>query len=259
MKRFLKQHISHAVWKRFRDIKKWIRREQQRKAFWRVPWFSLVWLAGKVFVKESLRTVGKLDYPHADIFFDVHTTGQLTRLYGCRKEPETVAWIEKNMRHGDVLYDIGANVGAYSFVASAVAGKKCTIYAFEPDRTVFDALGRNIDLNNCAECITPLPIALDVRQSITPLSFRLDDAIRIFDLRAPTLIKIDVDGAERGVIAGAQKTLENASLRSVLIEIDESVSDYRDIVYAFDRSGFRITSKNQRGSGGTVYNYIFER
>ena len=45
----------------------------------------------------------------------------------CRKEPDTVRWIEEYLSEGDVFYDIGANVGAYSLVAASIF-KQVTVY-----------------------------------------------------------------------------------------------------------------------------------
>jgi FkbM family methyltransferase len=61
-----------------------------------------------------------------------------------------------------VIYDIGANVGFYSLVAASLSkslGKKISIFAFEPDPTIFDTLRANIDLNNFND-ITPFLLAV---------------------------------------------------------------------------------------------------
>ena len=72
-------------------------------------------------VKSDLRPVGRLDYAANRIQMCVNSPWQPYRLNSCAKEPETVAWIERNVRPGDTFYDIGANVGAYSLVAFAVS------------------------------------------------------------------------------------------------------------------------------------------
>ena len=45
------------------------------------------------------------------------------RLHSCKKEPETIAWIEGELSEASVLYDVGANVGAYTLVAAAYGGR----------------------------------------------------------------------------------------------------------------------------------------
>ena len=45
------------------------------------------------------------------------------------KEPEILDWMDNNLRDGDVLFDVGANVGIYSIYA-ALRNPKAMIYAF---------------------------------------------------------------------------------------------------------------------------------
>ena len=74
------------------------------------------------------------------------------------KEPETLDWLDKNLRDGDVLYDIGANIGVYSLYA-AKRRPNCRVYAFEPAGQNFARLLRNISINrldNVIPCNTPL-------------------------------------------------------------------------------------------------------
>ncbi len=40
------------------------------------------------------------------------------RARSCAKEPWTVRWIQESIRKGDVLYDIGANVGTFALLAA---------------------------------------------------------------------------------------------------------------------------------------------
>src|SRR5688572_14716010 len=60
----------------------------------------------------------RLDYDRADIYLRVTSKVEGFRIHACAKEPFTIEWIHGQLRAGDVLYDIGANVGAYSLVAA---------------------------------------------------------------------------------------------------------------------------------------------
>src|SRR5438046_1543914 len=77
--------------------------------------------------------IGRLDYPGADLRIGVTSrTEILSRLRPCEKEPWTVAWLERTVRPGDVLWDVGANVGAYSLIAASLGREAAQIVAVEP-------------------------------------------------------------------------------------------------------------------------------
>ena len=54
--------------------------------------------------------------------------------------------IQSTFSEGDVFWDIGANVGAYSLIAARVT--KATVLAFEPSAQTFSLLVKNVELNN---------------------------------------------------------------------------------------------------------------
>ena len=125
----------------------------------------------QVAVKQGLQPVGQLDHPRYDIKLALDTDVELFRLGSCAKEPETVAWIEETFRPGDVLYDVGANVGAYSFLALRHAGGDCLVYAFEPTFSTYAALARNVILNGAEGVVVPLNVALASETGLAPMSF----------------------------------------------------------------------------------------
>ncbi len=243
-------------------------------------------------LKEGIVRTGNLDYQGTRILMDVSTLTQVERLNACKKEPETVNWIETYIRTGDIFYDVGANVGAYSFIADVVTGGLARIFAFEPGSTTYAALVQNIFLNNCHQRIIPLPLALsdytglrifhyssivpgaashvmpDVNIRLTSniqtqsqyiLSFRIDDLINQLGLPAPNLIKIDVDGSEIAVIQGAVRVLCGSTLRSLLIEVDEQAPQTPELVQMLDGFGFYLASRHHHIGSNCVANYIFAR
>jgi len=243
-------------------------------------------------LREHIRPTGRLDYPEAEIHMVLDSYQQVARLQACTKEPETVAWIRAHMRAGDVFYDIGANVGAYSFVAHAVAAGRCLVYAFEPSFSTFAALSENVGLNRCQQKILPFNIALTdetgliqlnlssvgpgaalhslgaavnefgepfAPQFVQPvLGYRLDDIIEQFGFPHPNLIKLDVDGSELNVLTGAQKVLQTPNLRTLLVEINEQLEDSKHLIDKLSMSGLKFRSKYAR-SASNMFNYVFER
>lgn len=188
-------------------------------------------------LRANTQVIRKMDYHRYDVYLSIESEIEHEiRLHSCRKEPETVEWIELFVEQGDIVYDVGANVGAYSLVASKFSKGTAKIYAFEPSFPTFTQLCRNILINKCEDSVVPLPIALSdetrlntfnyntlnpggalhsVGESIdykgerfTPvwrqmvLCYKLDDLIDSFRLPVPNHIKLDVDGHELAVLRG---------------------------------------------------------
>lgn len=233
----------------------------------------------------------KLDYPHADIYMRVMTDAEEYRLRACAKEPFTVEWIHGRIGAGDVLYDIGANVGAYSLVAAKKPGGGARVFSFEPVYATVATLCANIVLNDAGGLVTPIPVALSgatgmsgfglhnlepgaARHVLGPgipddepvlyrqpvMTFALDELVEFLHLPAPNHLKLDVDGGELAVLQGASETLSSAALRSLLVEV--AMPDSDAVTAALERHGFRLASKvvNRTKTGEyAVWYGVFER
>ena len=249
-------------------------------------------------IRSGTKIVRKMDFPEHDILLNIDSEIEYgIRLHSCAKEPETVEWIRAFFKEGDVFYDIGANIGAYSLVASKLFKGNIRVYAFEPAYMNFGQLCTNIALNHCQDSITPFQIALSDRTNIDilnyssmasggalhsvgepvdfkgdtflpalrqpVLSFRMDDLINQFCLPLPTHIKIDVDGTEFKILAGATETLTSPRLNTVIMEINGNSQEASKIVELFKQKGLQLGSVHKyQGADNrfaTVSNYIFQR
>jgi FkbM family methyltransferase len=129
------------------------------------------------------------------------------------------------LRPGQVVWDVGANVGFYTVIAAHAVGPTGQVVAFEPLPSNVDALRHNLALNGFAR-VTVVPCAAaaasgdltltlgdeptwahtggpaDAPGAITVPALSLDDAAQRHALADPDLVKIDVEGAECDVIAG---------------------------------------------------------
>src|SRR5687768_12995904 len=89
-------------------------------------------------------SVQQLDYPNRKILMEIETqVEQAFRVHSCSKEPWTIDLIER-MEPGDVLYDVGANVGPYTLVAAALGHR---VVAIEPGYQNYARLCHNLAMN----------------------------------------------------------------------------------------------------------------
>jgi FkbM family methyltransferase len=175
-----------------------------------------------------------------------HAIGMAERML--QDEPETIEWLETFVKPGEVLFDVGAAIGAYAMYA---ARGGAVVVAFEPKATSYGLLTEHLHLNDLGRKVSAFSLALSDRTGATridlfeiapagamnalqgtetqfgerPAGFsqaiiacRLDDAIAQFGLPAPAHLKLDVDGAEGLILSGGPKAL--AALRSAIVEVE---------------------------------------
>lgn len=171
------------------------------------------------------------------------------------KEPDTMAWL-RNMKAGEILFDVGSNMCQYGLIA---AKQGVFVHAFEPESQNFALMCRNIAINKLSDLITPWPLALMDEQSIDIfhsqmmsaggscnsygqavnyhlqpkqyqfkqgcMAYTMDDFADRYEF--PTHIKLDVDGFEHKVLAGAGACLTLA--KSVLVELNRNLPEHMRI------------------------------
>jgi FkbM family methyltransferase len=242
--------------------------------------------------QNATRQIGRLDYGDGQIQLGVTSrTELLSRIRPKTKEPWTVRWIERRLADNDVLWDVGANVGGYSLIAAYVA-RGARVVAAEPGFANYAALCDNIALNSLGGRVLPLPVALAGQTGLVALNYddlvagggnlridstalgasaeaiytqpvlayRLDDLVERFDVPAPTLLKIDVEGAELEVLDGARRALARAELRGILVEVSRAHdAELRRFLSGY---GFELVERIDSRNGKRmelVWYGIFER
>ena len=241
-------------------------------------------------VMERLPPAATMDYGAHTIRLLVSSAEIGVRLVSVEKEPFTVEWIESSFKPGQVFYDIGANVGAYSLIAAKAVPDGGHIFAFEPSPASFLDLTRNVALNDCMASVTPLPLALWSRNELLALvpgvtvagepsrptvvgaaqhdviprptqpsadsapivGVPLDDLVERFGLPVPTHAKVDTDGYEFHVLSGAQRTLAREEWQSIHIELDRGETSRNDQVRTMlVDAGFRTYRQHERTTTST--------
>ncbi|MHC4477327.1 MAG: FkbM family methyltransferase [Planctomycetota bacterium] len=143
----------------------------------------------------------------------------------CYQEERT--FFSRYLRSGDVVIDVGANIGFTSLLASVIVGKDGKVYSVEPHPRTYEFLRGNLTLNG-AENVESFNCALGSESGTISLSDRTGDdknfvdrtgrAIPVDQKRLDalyvgnepiSLLKIDVEGYEKFVIEGAAELLEN--------------------------------------------------
>jgi FkbM family methyltransferase len=154
-------------------------------------------------------------------------------------EPETVRCYQQIIKPGDVVLDIGANIGAHTPHLARCVGLHGKVFAFEPTDYAFAKLTQNIALNpdlssriRCLQLLlsdTDAPaISTTSLYSSWPLkseanthhlhqgklmttqgarTLTLDSALASVQVSRLDCIKLDIDGAECAMLRGAQATL----------------------------------------------------
>lgn len=143
------------------------------------------------------------------------------------KEPLTLRLLAL-LEPGDVFLDVGASMGIYAIPAADVLGDTGVVVAVEPNRTKFLQLQSNIELNGMTQRVRSLNVFAG-ECSTEPGVRSLGEYFGPNQLPYPTVIKIDVDGAEIQVLRGLETTLRMSRPRLLQVEFDitnEEVSAY---------------------------------
>jgi FkbM family methyltransferase len=134
---------------------------------------------------------------------------------------------QKALAAGHVVFDIGANVGFYTLLASALVQGEGHVYSFEPLPRNVDYLRKHIEINRIANCTVieaavssadgkshfdpshcPSMGHLSPQGEIAVKTVALDDVLRSKKIRPPDVMKIDVEGAELQVLRGSTHTMK---------------------------------------------------
>ncbi|HYG55733.1 MAG TPA: FkbM family methyltransferase [Burkholderiales bacterium] len=212
------------------------------------------------------------------------------------KEPVTIEWMSR-LGADDVLADVGANMGLYSIWAAKIGGAR--VWAFEPESQNFALLNRNIHLNALGERVKAFCLGLSDRSGYSELHLSelcaagschslgervdfnlkpvtpafsqgcaaatLDELVASGAMPQPTHVKIDVDGFEHKVVAGARRTVRDPRLRSLLIEINPGLEEHRSLLRELAEAGFRwdeaqvAAARRKSGAFAGLAEYVFVR
>lgn len=183
-----------------------------------------------------------------------------------KADPPLLRNVQELVQPGNVVWDIGANVGLLTFAAAAKSGSGGAVISFEPDSWLLQILRRSRSAqpaNSAPVTIVPVAVASGiglrqfnvaarsrasnslaeyghsqtggVMEEFTVPTFTLDWLID--NQPRPDLIKCDVEGAEVEVFRGQMKTL--TKIRPIIMcEVGDEQSD--EITAIFVDSGYKL-------------------
>ena len=132
------------------------------------------------------------------------------------------------VKRGFIVYDLGANVGFYSLLASHLVGKEGKVFSFEPVPRNLKFLRSHLNMNEVTNCFVwdaavgisegtvnfdlgPSPsqghLTTESNGALIVRLVTLDGLVASGELPPPDLIKCDIEGAEYDALMGASGIL----------------------------------------------------
>jgi FkbM family methyltransferase len=156
---------------------------------------------------------------------------------------EVTEFLGRELHDGDVVYDVGSNIGVCSVFAARRVGANGRVIAFEPEPKTYEYLNDNFRLNGVANA-RAFQVALGDYKGEGRLHTGDDllfsslvatregqnrtEAVRVVEgdlfreeesLPRPNVVLIDVEGFEYGAMSGLRQTLSDPACRAVIAEI----------------------------------------
>jgi tRNA (mo5U34)-methyltransferase len=163
-------------------------------------------------------------------------------------EKTELRFVEKLLRPGMIVLDIGAHHGLYSLLASKVVGRKGRVIAIEPSPRERRRLARHLRVNRCSNvhiesCAIGsesgpaeffvvngacdwgnslrAPLVLGSTHQVRVEVRSIDDVLHRLGINRVDFLKIDIEGAELEALRGAARLLRGPARPAMLIEVQD--------------------------------------
>jgi FkbM family methyltransferase len=184
-------------------------------------------------------------------------------------EQAVIGELSRSLRPGDIFFDLGAFIGAFTLLASRLVAPEGRVVAFEPDPGPRATLERNLSVNRATN-VTIAPYVVGDREGTVRFSMRGDSASHVSDAGEvearqvtldgycaelgvrPTIMKVDIEGAEGKALGGSEVA---RGLRELVVEIHEPVLREQGIepVALLDGLGpYELLESPEQGNYGVV-------
>lgn len=203
----------------------------------------LLKLRCRVWERQLPKVITLTDFDPSGVRFEAAGVTELHRIVNLGDEKDYLSRMLAELTPGDVLYDIGANIGLVAFHA----GGRCRTVAFEPDPAFVTRLRRNMQLNTSLSVVL-LPVAISDHDGAATLftdgsegtspslvhqrsetgtaqvqARTLDALMEEANLPKPTVLKLDIEGAEILALRGGARLLQgDGAPRLLFLEIHDA-------------------------------------
>jgi FkbM family methyltransferase len=186
------------------------------------------------------------------------------------REPAVQETLLRSLSAGDAFFDLGANVGFFSLLASRQVGPEGKVTAFEPDPEIAERLRQTIERNHASNmkvveaAVWSSEGAVSFERAfgspdrglghvtgggvggeqISVRAITLDEYART--ATAPDVIKCDVEGAEVEVFRGARQLL--GTRRPVVICEVHSAENLEQLRSLFQETGYHMQLLEPEGN-----------
>jgi FkbM family methyltransferase len=196
-------------------------------------------------------------------------------------EVATMRAYQRIVRPGDIVLDIGANIGAHTLHLAHAVGADGKVWAVEPTHYAIGKLRANVALNPelaariaCCQAMLvdqadgyqvpslhaswPLTGEADLHElhggrlmsTENARALTLDSFVSEFGIKRVDFVKVDIDGHECSMLRGAHATL--TSLRPVILielsphQLDETGGSLEELVDLLAAAGYALQSLSSR-------------
>jgi FkbM family methyltransferase len=176
---------------------------------------------------------------------DLRDAVQRSLFYRGTYEPVTSTLIKATLVPGDTFLDVGANAGHYTFLAAQEVGATGCVYAIEASRSTAQTLVEDVRWNVLTDRVWvhnvaafdhssrlsvyvpdgPSPIGMrSIHESPNSRAAEEVDAMPLDELlpdARPSVIKIDVEGADARALTGMRSMIERSRPRLIVVEAED--------------------------------------
>lgn len=207
-----------------------------------MEWWSCLVLGIKFFRKDSFIVK---DIQGSKMYLNIRDRGVSRELaLADIREKHLTETLQSELREGDCVVDIGANIGYYALMEARLVGPGGKVYAVEPVPHNIQLLEDSVRLNGYGN-IETFQLAIGEQDSVLPLyisdhpnwsSFyrsrqvvgQVDVAVTsldsfLKDKRRPNLIRMDVEGYEYEILNGMSHILESNEPLRLFVEFHPDI------------------------------------